>query len=80
MTILGAVYVASIILTSCGPSACDCAKLKGDQDAFLGGVSGVSYNGVGTFNASEEQEEKANKTRKCIDKFGSLNNAEAECK
>ena len=27
MTILGAFFFASLVLTSCGPSACDCAEL-----------------------------------------------------
>ena len=28
LTILGAFLIASVVLTSCGPSACDCAELS----------------------------------------------------
>ena len=65
----------SLMLYGCGPSACDCAAIKG-QSAAHG-----TYNvGGREMRASAEDDKRHELLMKCVDKYGSLNAAEAECK
>jgi len=67
--------IFSLILCGCGPSACDCAAIKGQSSAH------GSYNiGGREVRASAEDDKRHELLMKCVDKFGSLNAAEADCK
>ena len=56
------------LLTSCGPSACDCAKLK-EKNSLLIYASG----------ATSEMEKTKKQIEECAEKFDGLNNAVKEC-
>jgi len=61
------IILTSFILSSCGPSACDCAKLlKANYDRGLFFKYGMS---------NDDKE----KTRKCMDKYDGYINAEKKC-
>ena len=60
--------VSLCLFTSCGPSACECAKLKDENNILL----------YATGTTSEMKKTKA-KIEECAKKFDGLNNAVKEC-
>jgi hypothetical protein len=65
--ILFLVFSISILFNSCGPDACECAKLK--DHSFL------IYAG----DATDEMKDQKKKIEACAEKFDGLNNAVKIC-
>jgi hypothetical protein len=65
----------SLMLYGCGPSACDCAAMKGQT--ILHGTYHIWGKEI---KASSEDEKRYELLMKCVDKYSSLNAAERECK
>ena len=60
--------ISLTILTSCGPSACECAKLKEKNSLLIYASDGTS-----------EMKATRKKIEECAKKFDGLNNAVKEC-
>jgi hypothetical protein len=60
--------VLTCLFTSCGPSACDCAKLK-EKNSILIYATG----------ATSEMKKTRKQIEKCAEKFDGLDNAVKQC-
>jgi hypothetical protein len=61
-------FIISVSLYGCGPSACECAKLK-DKNTFI----------IYANDAPSEAKKTKRKIEECAEKYDGLNNAEKEC-
>jgi len=69
-------FVATIILTSCGPSACDCANILSDRTADGDKLMKEAYDGNGDFKPRNDY--WASRARDCMKQYTTMKDWEIE--